>query len=136
MEKVRSGKGYSELFQYMNSTPDSVLFLTPMDTYMNFAEHRLPPYLNESMGSWQRIIPSGYWTPYYPDVETAFRKRGMKNPMKDIVKDNVFFISDVKFKTSLVNYLQEHYFDSVRVDTVECFGDVSVLKYSVIKEKQ
>lgn len=136
MEKVLSGKGYSELFQYMNSTPDSVLFLTPMDTYMNFAEHRLPPYLNESMGSWQRIIPSGYWTPYYPDVETAFRKRGMKNPMKDIVKDNVFFISDVKFKTSLVNYLQEHYFDSVRVDTVECFGDVSVLKYSVIKEKQ
>jgi hypothetical protein len=134
MEKVVSGKGYEQLFEFMNSTPDSVLFVSPMYTYMEFAEHRLPPYLNEPMGSWQRIVPSGYWTPYYPDVETAFRKRGMKNPMKDVVNENVYFVSDVRRGTSLVDFLQEHHFDSVQVDTVKRFADVSVLKYSVVKE--
>lgn len=136
MEKVLSGKGFEQLSKYMDSKPDSVLFVMPMSSYMDFSEHRLPPYLNERMGSWQRIVPLGYWTPYYPDVEKAFRKRGMRNPMKDVVKDNVFFISDIKFGISLVDFLQEHHFDSVRVDTVERFADISVLKYRVVENVQ
>ena len=135
MTTVLAGNGYKELFQFMEAKPDSVLFVTPMSTYMKFSDYRLPPYLNEAKGSWQRIVPTGYWTPYYPDVEKSFRERGMTNPMKDVVKDNVLYISDIKRGVLLVDFLKEHYFDSVRVDTVERFGDVSVLKYSVIEEK-
>ena len=132
MHEVLDRKGYEQLFLYMDSAPDSVLFVVPMDTYMDLTEHRLPPYLNEPMGSWQRIIPTGFWTPYYPDVEQSFRSRGMTNPMKDIVNDNVYFVSDIKFGTSLVDFLQRHYFDSVAVDTVKHFSDVSLLKYRVV----
>ena len=132
MQEVLDRKGYDQLFLYMDSTPDSVLFVVPMDTYMDLTEHRLPPYLNEPMGSWQRIIPTGFWTPYYPDVEQSFRSRGMTNPMKDIVNDNVYFVSDIKFGTSLVDFLQRHHFDSVAVDTVKHFSDVCLLKYRVV----
>lgn len=132
MQKMLDRKGYDQLFSYMESVPDSVLFVVPMDTYMDLTEYRSPPYLNEPMGSWQRIIPTGFWTPYYPDVETSFRQRGMTNPMKDIVNDNVYFVSDIKFGTSLVDFLQRHHFDSVAVDTLKHFSDISLLKYRVV----
>ncbi len=132
MQKMLDRKGYDQLFSYMDTMPDSVLFVVPMDTYMDLTEHRSPPYLNEPMGNWQRIIPTGFWTPYYPDVEKSFRQRGMTNPMKDIVNDNVYFVSDIKFGTSLVDFLQRHHFDSVVVDTVKHFLDVSLLKYRVV----
>lgn len=132
MENVLGTKGYEELFSFMDSQPDSVIFIVPMDTYMNMTEHRLPPYLNEPMGSWQRIIPIGFWTPYYPDVEKSFRKRGVKNPIKDLVKENVYYISDIKFGVSLVDFLEEHHYNHVKIDTVKKFEDVSVLKYSVV----
>ena len=132
MQKVLDRRGYDQLFSYMDMMPDSVLFVVPMDTYMDLTEHRLPPYLNEPIGSWQRIIPTGFWTPYYPDVEKSFRQRGMTNPMKDIVNNNVYFVSDITFGTSLVDFLQRHHFDSVAVDTVKLFSDVSLLKYRVV----
>lgn len=134
IEKVLGTKGYESLFSFMDSQPDSVLFVVPMDTYMDMTEHRLPPYLNEPKGSWERIIPSGFWTPYYPDVEKSFRKRGMTNPIKDLVNDNVYYVSDIKFGLSLVDFLERHHYSHVRIDTVKRFEDISVLKYSVVQD--
>lgn len=134
MQKMLERKGYAQLQTFMDSQPDSVLFVVPMDTYMDMTEHRLPPYLNEAMGSWERIIPSGFWTPYYPDVEESFRKRGMTNPIKDLVKDNVYYVSDIKFGLSLVDFLERHYYNHVRIDTVKRFEDISVFKYSVVQD--
>ena len=54
--------------------------------------------------------------------------------LRAIVNENVYFVSDVKRGTLLVDFLQEHHFDSVQLDTVKRFADLSVLKYSVIKE--
>lgn len=134
MEKVLGTKGYDALFSFMDLQPDSVIFIVPMDTYMDMTEYRLPPYMNEPMGSWQRIIPMGFWTPYYPDVEKSFRKRGVKNPIKDLVKENVYYISDIKFGVSLVDFLEEHHYSHVKIDTVKKFEDISVLKYSVVQD--
>lgn len=134
MDKVLDAKGYKSLFAFMNSQSDSVVFMVPMDIYMDITEHRLPPYLNEPKGSWQRIIPIGFWTPYYPDVERSFRKRGVTNPIKDLVKENVYYVNDVKNGLSLVNFLEEHHYNHVKVDTVKNFEDISVLKYSVVQD--
>lgn len=134
MEEVLGTKGYDALFSFMDSLPDSVVFVVPMDTYMDISEHRLPPYLNEPKGSWQHIIPMGFWTPYYPDVERSFRKRGLTNPIKDLVKENVYYVSDIKFSLSLVDFLEEHHYNHVKMDTVKKFEDLSVLKYSVVQD--
>lgn len=134
IDEVLSTKGYEELFSFMNSQPDSVMFIVPMDTYMNMTEHRLPPYLNEPKGNWERIISSGFWTLYYPDVERSFRKRGVTNPVKDLVKENVYCVSDIKFGLSLVDFLETHHYNRVRIDTVKRFEDLSVLKYSIVQD--
>lgn len=131
MDEVLGRTGYEHLFAFMDTEPDSTLFLVPMDTYMDFAEHRLPPYLNEPMGSWSRIVPLGFWTPYFPDIEQSFRRRGMVNPVKDLVKENVYFVSDIKFGLSLKDFLETHHFQKIQIDTVKKFKDISVLKYTV-----
>lgn len=134
-DKVFGAKGYKSLFAFMDSQPDSVVFMVPMATYMDLAEHRLPPYLNEPIGSWQRIIPTGFWTPYYPDVEKSFRSRGIVNPVKDLVKENVYYVyGAAKDNYSLVDFLEAHHYNCVKIDTVKKFEDVSVLKYSVVRD--
>ena len=69
----------------------------------------------------------GYWTPYLPDIEAAFRERGLTNPMKDAVLDNVYVIDE----NGLVDYLQRHYYKHVVVDTVRNFNEMVVYKYSL-----
>ena len=124
-------KGYDCLSAYINSKSDSIIFVMPSVTYELFSEHRLPPYLTEPIGSWQQIISIGFWTPYYPDVEKAFRKRGMTNPIKDLVNDNVYYVSDSKYGVSLVDFLENHHYERVHVDTIEIFDDIMVLKYAI-----
>lgn len=131
METMLQTKGYERLSAYITSQPDSVIFVMPGITYELFSEHRLPPYLTEPMGSWQQIISIGFWTPYYPDVEKSFQKRGMTNPIKDLIKDNVYYVSDTKYGVSLVEFLEYHHYDHIRVDTVETFDDIMVLKYTI-----
>ncbi len=117
-------------WSYMDSVPDSVIFLIKMNTYSGLIETKNPPYLTESKGGWERLVSFGYWTPYFPDVENALRKRGITNPIKDVIKENVLVVDE----PALVDYLERHYFDKVKVDTVRDFRGLTIYKYSLVTE--
>ena len=118
------------LWNYIKESPDSNVFLVDHNTYMMFAQRLNPPYLAEPKNSWNKIIPMGYWTPYFPDVELEFHKRGIVNPMKDVVNDNVFVVGDVNLKS----FLQLHYYD-VSYEEIRDFEGIKVLKYHrIVKE--
>jgi hypothetical protein len=118
---------YQGLFHYMDSAPDSTVFIFSMNSYMRVARQGPPPYLTEPQGSWEQIFSFGYWTPYFPDVEKALHKRGVSNPMRDVVLDNVFVIDE----PYLVDFLERHYYNKVKVDTVRNFNGMVVYKYSL-----
>jgi hypothetical protein len=63
-------------------------------------------------------------------MEREFRKRGMENPLRDVINDNVLVVGDSK----LSNFLTNHYYDSVIVDTVRDFNGIGVYKYSLVKD--
>ena len=119
---------YKGLFAFMDSVPDSTVFIMEMNSYMSMSRQKLPPYLAEPMGSWKQVISFGFWTPYFPDVENSIHERGVTNPMKDVVLDNVFVI-DV---SNLKNFLEQHYYSKVKVDTVRNFNGMVVYKYSLV----
>jgi len=121
---------YKGLFAFMDSVPDSTVFIMNMNSYMSMSRQKVPPYLTEPQGSWEQVISFGFWTPYFPDVERAIHKRGVNNPMKDVVLDNVFVINE----PSLVNYLEQYYYDKVKVDTVRNFNGMVVYKYSLASD--
>lgn len=118
---------FKGLFAFMDSVPDSTVFVAKMNSYMRISRQKNPPYLTEPQGSWEQLISFGYWTPYFPDVEAAFHKRGIQNPIKDLVRDNVFVIDE----PYLVDFLERHHYEKVKIDTVRNFNGMVIYKYSL-----
>lgn len=121
---------YKGFWSYMESLPDSTVFLMSMNSYMRLSRKGTPPYIAEAPGSWSRIYSFGYWTPYFPDVEAALRKHGITNPMRDIVKENVFVVEE----PSLEDFLERHHYDKVKKDSVRDFNHFVVYKYSIVTD--
>ena len=121
---------HKALFDYVQSTPENTVFFANMNSYMTLSNYRNPPYLSEPIGSWKKIAPLGYWTPYFPDIENHLKNVSVSNPIHDLVLDNVFVINE----DGLVDFLQNHYYDSVEVRVVQNFADIKILKYSLAKK--
>ena len=121
---------HKEFFDYVQSTSENTIFFANMNTYMTLSNYRNPPYLSESIGSWKKIAPLGYWTPYFPDIEKHLKSVGVTNPIHDLVLDNIFVINE----DGLVDFLQNHYYESVDVQVVRKFADIKILKYSQVKK--
>ncbi len=104
------------------------VFLLPFDRYKQLGTLRDKPY--KAPSSWQNIIPLGYWNIHLPAMKEELAKRGISNPIKDIVKPNVYVVGD-KDILSLPDYYLRHYNKSLVIDTVSTFGDLSLLKYRI-----
>ena len=127
--ETKDSTDYNQVFNYIEENPDK-MFLVGMNAYMNFARRKNPPYLSEPSGSFKRMVSFGYWTPYLPEITETLKEFGITNPIKDVVHDNVISV-DVG---DLNGYLQRHYYDSVRVDTVKKIGNIVFYKYSVVNK--
>lgn len=131
---VKDSTDYTQVFNYIDSQPDK-MFLLSMNAFMRFSHHRNPPYLASPTGSFRRTVSFGYWTPYLPEVDEALKEFGIKNPIKDVIKDNVIVLNE----PNLVDFLQRHYYDSVAVDTLKSIGEMKFFKYRLankIKEAE
>ena len=61
-------------------------------------------------------------------MHDELKKRGVNNPIHDIVNDNVYVLDD-KNNLILSTFYSLHYHDSLRTDTVKTFGELKLLKY-------
>ena len=129
-DEIVDSTDYKGFWSYMESLPDSTVFLMSMNSYMRLYRKGTPPYIAETRGSWNRIYSFGYWTPYFPDVETALHKHGITNPIRDVVKENVFVVDE----PSLEEFLELHHYDKVKKDSVRDFNHFVVYKYSVVAD--
>lgn len=129
---VDDSTDYSQVLAHIDSNP-STMFLTNMRTYMVFSHHKMPPYKAEPFGSYRNIISFGYWTPYLPEITHTLAEYGIKNPMKDVVRENVVVINEPK----LGDFLSRHYYsDSVAVDTLLTIGKTEFYKYRLVQNER
>ena len=63
-----------------------------------------------------------------PEVKEALKDYGIVNPIKDVAKENVIVLDN----STLSDYLQHHYYDSVAVDTLKTFGEMTFSKYRLV----
>lgn len=120
-------KEWSELAQYMQNRPNDV-FLLYSNEYKYLATYKDPPYMAVASGSWGNIVPLGYWNMNLPGMQKEMRVRGMQNPIRDIVRDNVFVLeTDTLHRFS--RFYRVHYHDSVSIRIVREFGDMRLVKY-------
>lgn len=125
--QAKKQAAYNQAFKFVDEHPNT-MFIMSMPQYAEFARHKLPPYLAEPISGFRRTISFGFWTPYLPDITEALKEFGITNPLKEIVNDNVIVVGD----KSLDEFLQRHYYDSVKVENIQSFDNIHFYKYSVI----
>ena len=120
-------KEWNEFNQYVQNRPDDV-FLLYFNDYKYLATYRDTPYKAVAPGSWGNIIPLGYWNMNLPGMQKEMKIRGMQNPIRDIVRDNVYVLeTDTLHRFN--RFYRVHYHDSVSIQTVKEFGNLRLVKY-------
>lgn len=120
-----------EFTRYAEMHP-SCVFLLYFDPYKALASYKEPAYRAAAPGSWGNIVPIGYWNVNLPGMKRELEKRGVENPLRDIVKDSVFVLSSGK-GVKLDYYYKTHYHKNFVIDTVKTFGYLKLLKYKTVE---
>ena len=120
-------QAWENLIQYIESRPENVYLLYCND-YKYLAAYRNPAYRAVAPRSWGNIIPIGYWNINLPGMKKEMAERGVENPIRDLVKDNVYIVESDTLR-KFEGYYQVHYHQKVTRDTVASFGDMQLIKY-------
>lgn len=104
------------------------VFLLSTERYKELGEIKDKPYRSIEPGSWKNIFPLGYWNVNLPAMKKELAKRGVENPIKDIVKPNVYVVDDYPYPV-FIGFYKQHYHKVISVDTAYTFGSLHVLKY-------
>ena len=114
---------------YAARHPDNV-FMLSFDRYKDLAKKQGRPFRATKAGSLNNIFSFGYWNILLPPMERELEKRGVKNPMHDIVNSNVYVAGDA-MGMSLAPFYKDHYHKKLSIDTVMFFGSMPLLTYKL-----
>ncbi len=67
-------------------------------------------------------------TTNFPDVEERLAEKDLSNPMKSLVKDNVYVVDNSSIEMKL-NYLKEHYYPEARVELYKEIDGYQIWKF-------
>lgn len=109
-------------------------FMLSFDSYKEFGVHYTLPHKSIRPNSWNNIFSLGYWNVNLPPMEDELKKFGVTNPIKDVLRDNVYTIEGDQ--PVLSYYFSEHYGINIVADTVKQFGDIMLLKYHIEAESE
>lgn len=118
---------WQDFWNYTQAHPSDV-FLLYFNDYKYLGTYKNPPYRAASPGSWANVVSLGYWNINLPGIKKELEKRGVTNPIGDIVKDNVYVLVTNKWQ-DFSQYYKVHYHREVVRDTVAKFGDLNLVKY-------
>ena len=133
IETRNMDEDWKSFVSFAQGHPDDV-FLLSTERYKKLGEIKDKPYRSIEPGSWQNIFPLGYWNINLPAMKSELTKRDVQNPVKDIVKSNVYVVEDFPYPVFL-GFYEQHYHAPISVDTVRTFGKIQLLKYSRIERE-
>lgn len=113
--------------QYAESHPDDV-FLLDFVQYKELGMVKDPAYRAAAPGSWKNIFPIGYWNIHLPAMKRELERRGVGNPLHDIIHENVYLLESGN-TPKYQSFYARHYHKNLVVDTVESLGELKLLKY-------
>lgn len=128
-------KELQKIVLYANEHLDDA-FLFPFELYKSLGACRNEiSFRAVEPGSWQNIFPLGYWNVYLPGMNRELEKRGVNNPLKDLIKNGVYYVQE---RGALIfgpqSVWEEHYGFELSADTIQRFGNFDVLKFYVKRD--
>lgn len=120
-------EGWKLFTEYAENHPKDV-FLLDFIQYKELGMVKDPAYKAAAPGSWKNIIPIGYWNIHLPSMKRELERRGVENPLRDMIHENVYLLESGNTPKYLSFYAR-HYHKNLVVDTIETLGDLKLLKY-------
>ena len=65
----------------------------------------------------------------FPDVNHSLQNMGIENPLKDLIKENVYLVDNVNSKIILI-YLKEHYYPNAKIKWIKNVEGYDIWKLS------
>lgn len=134
IETREMDKDWKNFVDFTKKHPDNV-FLLSFDRYKELGKLKDKPYRSVESGSWKNIFPLGYWNMNLPAMKEELAKRGVKNPIKDVVNPNVYVVEEYPYPM-LLDFYDSHYHELISVDTTLVFGKIQLLKYHHTRVEQ
>lgn len=131
IETPKLSADWDAFVNYAQEHPSNV-FLLSFERYKTLGMYKNPAYKAIEPGSWNNIVPLGYWNVHLPAMKEELHKRGVENPLRDITHDNVYLIEDGN-SPSLMDYYERHYHKVIKGDTVWRSGDLFLFSYHVVE---
>ncbi len=121
---------WKSFLEYTQKHQDDV-FLLSFEQYKVLGSLKNPAYLAIEPGSWNNIYSWGYWNIHLPAMKNELSARGVENPLRDIVRNNVYVLQD-GFRQPLEKFYEKHYHKRIVSDTAVVFGSLVLQKYRLV----
>lgn len=86
------------------------------------------PFQNLPIGYYNNNVYLAGVTSEFPSVNYILESRGIENPLRDLVKENVYLVDN--YNTQLIlSYIQGHYYPNVKVDLYKEAGGYQIWEF-------
>lgn len=119
--------GFSELQKEVEANPNNFYFLnfstTIQTLYLSFN-----PLENEQKSIWKNSSYLAGVTINYPDVLNLLERENVENPIKSLLKDNVYLVDNF-FQEEILIYIREHYYPNARKELYKTIDGFQIWKF-------
>lgn len=124
---VNKGKPSSGLLDEISANKDNFYFLD-FQTTIQILYYEWAPWESMNAEEWDNFSYLAGITSNYPDLVKLLENKGVENPLKSLVDDNVYLV-DNRYLEIKLNYLREHYYPDARVELYKEVDGYQIWKF-------
>lgn len=128
--KVVNKKPENGLIKEIEENKNNFYFLD-FQTTVQTLYYEWNPFQNIEENFYENVLYFGGIMMEFPDYNSVLEKKGLQNPMKSLVKDNVYLVdSDEKTLQYKIIYLREHYYPDAKAELYKTIDGYQIWKIS------
>lgn len=124
---VNYEKQLNGLIEEIEEHPENFYFLD-FGTTIQSLYFEWSPFQNLPIGYYNNNLYLAGITSNLPSVNYILENRGIKSPLKDLVKDNIYLVDNYNLQLKL-DYIREHYYPNVKADLYKEVGGYQIWKF-------
>jgi hypothetical protein len=124
---VNKGKPPSGLLEEFSANKDNFYFLD-FQTTIQILYYEWYPWENVDAEKYDNFSYLAGITTNYPDLIKLLKKKGVENPLKSLVDEEVYLV-DNRYLEIKLNYLREHYYPDARVELYKEIDGYQIWKF-------
>lgn len=123
---VNKDKPENVLLEEIEANPQNFYFLD-FNTTIQTLYYEWSPWEALPVGMYDNFGYLAGITTNFPDIVDNLEEKGITNPLRSLVEDNVYLVDSTNIDSKLI-YLQEHYYPNARAELYKDIGGYQIWK--------